>query len=242
MGTQIEIQKEVFSERKSGLDKYGELIVGRKGWAALLKYELIILLCQNTPGALGLLLRSKLYPLLLAECGRNVNFGTGVVLRHPNKIRIGDNVVIDDHCLLDAKGTDNEGIRIGRGVFIGRNTILSCKNGDITLGDRVNIGFNSEIFSGSRVTLENDVLVAAYTYFIGGGHAYDRTDLTFLEQARTSEGIHVEEDCWFGAGAKIQDGVRIGAHSIIGTGAVVTESVPANKIAAGIPARIIKDR
>ena len=58
------------------------------------------------------------------------------MLRHPHKIRIGDNVVIDDNCLIDAKGESNAGIRIGSGVFIGRNTILSCKNGDIELARR----------------------------------------------------------------------------------------------------------
>ena len=58
------------------------------------------------------------------------------MLRHPHKIHIGSNVVIDDNCLLDAKGETNRGIRIGDGVFIGRNTILSCKNGDIELGRR----------------------------------------------------------------------------------------------------------
>ena len=41
------------------------------------------------------------------------------------------------------------GITIGNGVFIGRNTILSCKNGDIALGDGANIGFNCEVFSAS---------------------------------------------------------------------------------------------
>ena len=45
-------------------------------------------------------------------------------------------MVIDDNCLLDAKGETNRGIRIGSGVFIGRNTILSCKNGDIELARR----------------------------------------------------------------------------------------------------------
>ncbi len=72
---------------------------------------------------------------LLGSCGRNVVFGQNVVLRHPHKIHIGDNVVIDDNCLLDAKGEGNDGIRIGSGVFIGRNTILSCKDGDIDLED-----------------------------------------------------------------------------------------------------------
>ena len=95
-----------------------------------------MLLCAWVPGALGLFLRSKLYPLLLGRVGRNVVFGANVTLRHPHKIHIGDNVVIDDHCCLDAKGTDNRGITIGNGVFVGRNTILSCKNGDIVIDDR----------------------------------------------------------------------------------------------------------
>ena len=96
--------------------------------------------------------------------------------RHPHKIRIGDNVVIDDQCCLDAKGTDNTGIVIGQGVFVGRNTILSCKNGDIVLADRANIGFNCEIFSASRVSVGPDTLVAAYSYLVGGDHEVtDRT-------------------------------------------------------------------
>ncbi len=92
-------------------------------------------LAQAWPGAIGLALRKTLYPLLLGSCGRNVIFGQNVVLRHPHKIHVGNNVVVDDNCLLDAKGESNRGIRIGSGVFIGRNTILSCKNGDIELAD-----------------------------------------------------------------------------------------------------------
>jgi acetyltransferase-like isoleucine patch superfamily enzyme len=85
------------------------------------------------PGALGLALRKACYPWLLGRCGRNVVFGQNVTLRHPHKIEIGDNVVIDDNCLLDAKGeTTRDSDR--HGVFVGRNTILSCKNGDIDLG------------------------------------------------------------------------------------------------------------
>ena len=107
--------------------------------------------------ALGLWLRQVFYPLLLKRCGRNVAFGTNVVLRHPHKIEIDDNVIIDDNCLLDAKGRTNAGIHIGAGTYIGRNSILSCKNGDIVLGRNVNIGFNCDVFSGSRV--ENFPLV-----------------------------------------------------------------------------------
>ena len=126
------------------------------------------------PGALGFALRKTLYPALLGACGRNVVFGQNVVLRHPHKIRIGDNVVIDDNCLLDAKGESNHGITIGSGVFIGRNTILSCKNGDIEIEDGANIGFNCELFSASRVRVGRDTLIAAYCYVIGGDHDFGR--------------------------------------------------------------------
>jgi serine acetyltransferase len=135
----VEIQKELFAAKKSARQKYCDLIIGQRGLWPLFKFEMIILLCQNTPGALGLLLRSKLYPRLLKRCGHNVNFGMGIVLRHPHKIEIGDNVVIDDLCVLDAKGFDNTGIRIGSGVFIGRGSIMSCKNGNIVLDDNVNL-------------------------------------------------------------------------------------------------------
>ena len=59
---------------------------------------------------------------------------------------------------------------IGSGVFVGRNTILSCKNGDIDIDDGANIGFNCELFSASRVRIGRDTLVAAYCYLIGGDH------------------------------------------------------------------------
>lgn len=237
----VEIQKELFAEKKSALAKYRDLVVGRAGLFALLKYELVTAF-SYVPGALGLFLRSKLYPCLLGACGRGVVFGTGVVLRHPHKIRLGDNVVVDDHCVLDAKGQSNAGITVGSGVFIGRNTILSCKNGDIVLGDQVNIGFNCEIFSGARVELGARVMLAAYTYIIGGGHAYDRIDVSPLEQARTAVGVTVGEGAWLGAGVKVLDGTSVGAHSIIGAGAVVTRDVPPQSIAAGVPAAVVRSR
>lgn len=237
----VEIQKELFAEKKSALAKYRDLVVGRAGLFALLKYELVTAF-SYVPGALGLFLRSKLYPCLLGACGRGVVFGTGVVLRHPHKIRLGDNVVVDDHCVLDAKGQSNAGITVGSGVFIGRNTILSCKNGDIVLGDQVNIGFNCEIFSGARVELGARVMLAAYTYIIGGGHAYDRIDVSPLEQARTAVGVTVGEGAWLGAGVKVLDGTSVGAHSIIGAGAVVTRDIPPQSIAAGVPAAVVRSR
>jgi acetyltransferase-like isoleucine patch superfamily enzyme len=235
-------QEQLFAPGKSSRAKYVELVVGRRGLAALLKYELIVMFAQSRPGALGLAIRKALYPMLLGSCGRNVVFGQHVVLRHPHKIHIGSNVVIDDNCLIDAKGDSNRGIRIGDGVFIGRNTILSCKNGDIELADGVNIGFNCEVFSASRVTIGRSVLMAAYSYVIGGDHDFSDPSKTVLEQTRTSAGVAIGDGVWMGAGAKVLDGVTIGEGAVIGAGAVVRDSVPASAIAVGIPARVVASR
>ena len=235
-------QDQLFDTRQSARQKYAALVVGRPGWGALLKHEAITLMAQNVPGALGFALRKTFYPSLLGACGRNVVFGQNVVLRHPGKIRIGDNVVIDDNCLLDAKGDTNRGITIGSGVFIGRNTILSCKNGDIELADGANLGFNCEVFSASRVTIGRSVLMAAYGYVIGGDHDFSDPSKSVLDQGRKSDGVTIGQGVWLGAGAKVLDGVAIGDKAIIGAGAVVTRDVPPQAIAVGIPAKVVANR
>jgi acetyltransferase-like isoleucine patch superfamily enzyme len=235
-------QEQLFAPGTSAREKYAALVVGRPGLAALFKYELVVSLAQARAGALGFALRKALYPTLLGSCGRNVVFGQNVVLRHPHKIRVGNNVVIDDNCLIDAKGTSNAGIRIGDGVFIGRNTILSCKDGDIEIADGANLGFNCEVFSASRVRIGAKALIAAYCYVIGGDHDYSDPSRSVLEQKRTSAGVVVGDGVWMGAGVKVLDGVTVGARAIVGAGAVVRDDVPERAVAVGLPARVVATR
>ena len=236
------VQEQLFDKRQSAREKYSALVVGQPGLAALLRYEFVVMLSHSMPGALGLALRKVFYPMLLGTCGHGVVFGHQVTLRHPHKIRIGSDVVVDDHCLLDAKGGDDSGIRIGNGVFVGRNSILSCKNGAIDIGDGANIGFNCEIFSAAKVTIGANVLMAAYCYLIGGDHDFSDNTRAVLHQGRTARGVTIGEGAWLGAGAKILDGVCIGKGAVIGAGAVVRESVPDRAIAVGVPARIVGAR
>lgn len=236
-----DIQKE-FGAARSKRERYADLVIGESGWWPLLRYELVMLLSSWVPGALGLFLRSKLYPLILGRAGRNVAFGMNVVLRHPKKIAIGDNVVVDDQCCLDAKGNTNKGIVLEDGVFVGRNTILSCKNGDIVLEKEANVGFNVEVFSAASVRVGARTLIAAYTYLVGGDHLYDRIDVPVLHQGRTARGIDVGENCWLGAHVVVTDGASIGRDAIVGAGSVVIGAVPEFHIVAGSPARIIRDR
>lgn len=235
-------QDQLFAGAQSARQRYAALVVGQPGWGALVHYELVQLLSQHVPGALGLALRKSLFASLLGACGRNVIFGQNVVLRHPHKIRIGDNVVVDDNCLIDAKGESNRGITIGSGVFLGRNSILSCKNGDIELADGANVGFNCEIFSASRVAIGKDTLLAAYCYVIGGDHEFSDPSAAVLSQGRRSAGVVIGAGAWLGAGAKVLDGVTIGNRAIIGAGAVVRDAVPDGAIAVGMPARVVGQR
>jgi acetyltransferase-like isoleucine patch superfamily enzyme len=238
----VAIQSALKDPRASAVSKYQDLVVGSRSLGRLILHESVVLVTSWVPGALGLVLRRVTYPWLLGSVGRNVTFGHGVVLRHPQKVHLGDDVVVDDLVVLDAKGNTNRGIELGDGVFLGRGTILSCKDGDITLGDHVNIGFHSEIFSGSQVTVGRHGLFAAYTYLVGGGHEFEKAGVPVIEQQRRSRGITLGENVWLGAGAKVMDGVTIGDHVVVGAGAVVTEDLPAGAVAVGVPARVVRTR
>jgi acetyltransferase-like isoleucine patch superfamily enzyme len=237
-----DMQGALFDDRRSPMQRYMDLFVGERSWWALVKYEAVLLCAAWVPGALGLVLRRLLYPRLLGACGRNVTFGVNVTLRHPRKIRIADDVAVDDGCVLDAKGAANDGIRIGRRVFLGRNTILACKEGDIVLEDGVNISYQCAVFSASSVRIGADTLLAAYCYVVGGGHEFDRTDVPVIRQGRPSKGIDIGRGAWLGAGAVVLDGVSVGHDAVVGAHAVVTQDVPPFAVAAGSPARVIRDR
>lgn len=239
---QVGIQDAMGQGDGSALRRYQDLVVGQRGLGRLLLYEIVMLASSWVPGALGLLLRKLLYPLLLATSGRGVVFGQGVVLRHPHKIRLGDGVTIDDLVVLDAKGTSNRGIEVGNAVFLGRGTILSCKDGDITLGDHTNLGFHCEVFSGSSVVVGRHGLFAAQVYLVGGGHAFEDSERAVIEQPRTSRGITLGDNVWLGTGAKVLDGVRVGDDVVVGANAVVLADLPDGAIAAGVPARVLRRR
>lgn len=223
--------------------QYAVVTLGTTAVSELIKFELISLLCANMPGALGILLRSKLYPTVLGSVGKNVVFGRGVTLRHPQKIKIGSNVIVDDNCVLDAKGETNEGITIGDGVFLGRNTILYCKNGDMEVQDKVNIGANCEVYSKRRLVIGQGTLIAAYNYIMSGGRYDYRSETPLADQSSYSDGpTLIGSNCWIGAKSVVMDNVSIGDNTVIGAGAIVTKDIPADATALGIPAKVIDQR
>ncbi|MBA3271363.1 MAG: acyltransferase, partial [Acidobacteria bacterium] len=96
--------------------------------------------------------------------------------------------------------------------------------------------------SASRVRVGKRILMAAYTYLVGGDHLYDRVDIPVLEQGRTARGIDVGDNVWLGTHVVVTDGSQVGRDAIIGAGAVVVGEIPEFAIATGIPAKVIRDR
>lgn len=240
------LHEQLTDTSKSSFGRYQDLALGSASIWYLIKYELIMLLASWVPGALGLVLRKLLYPFILGSVGRNVVFGQGVSIRHGQKISLGDNVIIDDGAVLDAKGGSNKGIIVNDNTIVSRNVVLSCKNGDISIGNGCTLGISTLIHAmeGSSVKLGDSVLVGAFSYFIGSGpYATDDLDLPFKKQGMLPQGgINVADNVWIGSHVQVLDGVNIGTGSIVAASTVVNKSVEDFAVVAGVPMKKLKSR
>jgi acetyltransferase-like isoleucine patch superfamily enzyme len=221
--------------------RYLQMFVGRESFAAFLRYELLTGLLGPMPGAAGYWLRARLYPGLLGRLGRGSVIGRSVVLRSPHRIALGERVLVDDGVVLDAKG-ERSAIRLGNDILLGRGTILSCNQATIETGDMLSIGPFCFFACKGRTVLGSNVAMGAGTYLMAGGHVSDDPETPILQQARTAQGITVEDNVWIGAGVKILDGVTVGRNSILAAGAVVSKDVPAYSLVMGNPARVVEKR
>lgn len=237
-------QKELLAQKKSLSSKYGALFVGEKGLWNLLRFEIIQLMFSWIPGAMGFALRKFFYPPLFKKVGQGVVFGRNITLRHPHKISVGADCFIDDNVVLDAKGGENRGLELGENVYIGRNTILSCKEGSILIADYCNISANCSLLSETEIKLGKFCFLAGHCYLVAGGnHSFDDPATPIMFQPSVSKGgIHIADDVWFGAGVIVLDGVSVGRGTVVGAGSVVTQSLPEYSVAVGSPAQKIRDR
>lgn len=111
---------------------------------------------------------------------------------------------------------------------------------------RVRIGAESSVnlFTAVRgdVTIGDGVRIGASTSILAFDHGTADPETPIRHQPHTSTGITIDDDVWLGAHVLVLDGVRIGAHSVIGAGAVVIRGIPAYSVAVGNPARVVRDR
>jgi acetyltransferase-like isoleucine patch superfamily enzyme len=242
-GTGTEFQEQITTGRRSALSAYREVTYGQSGFVGFLLFELLTALLSPLPGALGLFLRKIVYRRLVGRLGAGSVVGRNVTIRHPHKIFIGENVVIDDYVVLDAKGGAENVIRIGNGVVLSRSTVLSCKGGSISLGNKTNFAIGCVVHAGGPVTVGESCLLAAGCYLVGvGNHGFERTDIPMMAQPSVSKGLTLADDVWLGAKVVVLDGVTIEQGCVVGACSLVNQSLPSRCIAVGSPARIIRQR
>lgn len=113
-----------------------------------------------------------------------------------------------------------------------------CDYGEnIIAGEGVFINFGAVILDGAKVTIGRKTLIAP------GVHIYTARHPTDIKERRVWEDcapVTIGEECWIGGHATICPGVTIGDRTVIGAGSVVTRDIPADCLAVGNPAKVVK--
>ena len=128
--------------------------------------------------------------------------------------------------------------RLGRYSVIESGACINNAVGDVIIGDYTRVGLHNTIIGpvniGHHINLAQGITVTALN------HNFEDSEKRIDEQGVCTTPVVIEDDVWIGANAVILPGVRVGTHSVVAAGAVVTKDVPPHSIVAGIPAKIIK--
>ncbi|QIC69944.1 acyltransferase [Acinetobacter indicus] len=133
----------------------------------------------------------------------------------------------------------------GRKISIGDNTFIAADctlHGPLHIGSEVAINHHS-ILDGGRVGIKihDQVRIAAYCHLYAFDHGMDLAQPIYQQPVR-SQGIEIERDVWLGAHVGVKDGIKIGAHAVVGMHSMVTKDIESRAIVAGNPARLIRYR
>jgi acetyltransferase-like isoleucine patch superfamily enzyme len=164
------------------------------------------------------LMRRILMRAMCKHAGSDLQVGCNVVLKHPETIEFGDCVFIGSQTMI--QGRFDGTCRIGNHVWIGPQAYFDAR--DLIIEDYVGWGPGAKVLGSEHtgVPVEDPIIA---------------TNLV-IKPVRIGVGADI------GMNASILPGVRIGANSVVGAGAVVTRDVPEYAVVAGVPARVLRDR
>lgn len=169
-------------------------------------------------GSFDYLMRRVLLRAMCKRAGHGLRVGPGVVFKHPETMEFGDAVFIGAQAMI-------------QGRFDGM-----CK-----IGDHVWIGPQA-YFDARSLELENYVGWGPGAKVLGSTHTGEPLDAPIIATSLVIKPVFVGRGADVGMNASILPGVRIGANSIVGAGAVVTEDVPEFAVVAGVPAKFLRSR
>ncbi len=177
-------------------------------------------------------LNKKYYSLLISnkfKSAKNLSFGRPI------------NLIKGEHCFLIGKNTS-----FGKMVVLTAWEFFENKtyNPIVKIGENCRFGDYLHLTCSKSIIIGDNVLTGRWVTISDNGHG--STDFTTLQippikRNLVSKGeIRIEDDVWIGDKVTILSGVNIGKGSIIGANSVVTKDIPPFSIAAGNPAKIIK--
>jgi acetyltransferase-like isoleucine patch superfamily enzyme len=133
-------------------------------------------------------------------------------------------------------------LRFGRFSWIGHGTKIRCHEGVVEIGPKTVLGQECTISAYRRVRIGEQCVVADRAMFIDFDHNVADVERPIRKQGIYMRDVVVGNNVWVGYNAQILRGVTVGDNAIIGANSVVTRDIPANAVAAGSPARVIRMR
>lgn len=154
--------------------------------------------------------------------------------------------MVGQRCIINALSL--EGIQLGAGVSIGRETSIECTGSfkelgkGFVVGNNVGLGEKCHYGCAGGIEIGDNTIVGIYVTMHSENHIFSDMNKPIRMQGVNHKGIRIGCDCWIGAKATILDGTVIGNGCVIAAGAVVTGQFPDNCVIGGVPAKIIKYR
>jgi acetyltransferase-like isoleucine patch superfamily enzyme len=135
-------------------------------------------------------------------------------------------------------------VRVGAGTSIRPYAQLLADTGFVHIGRDCTVNSFCILNGAGGLTIGDHVRIGAQTTIIAGNHGFDDDSRSIREQEAegTRKGIVIADDVWMGYGVRITDGVKVGAHSVLAAGTVITHDVPENAIICGVPGRVLRMR
>jgi acetyltransferase-like isoleucine patch superfamily enzyme len=135
------------------------------------------------------------------------------------RLVIGEQSLLEPNCWITI--SEHGRVTIGEGTFLNMGTMVACEN-EVTIGD--------------HVMLANGCFVS------DASHRYDDRSMPVTWQGFTSKGpTRIGSNTWFGVNCVVTTGVTVGERCVIGANSVVTRDLPDGVIAAGAPAKVVRE-
>jgi acetyltransferase-like isoleucine patch superfamily enzyme len=133
-------------------------------------------------------------------------------------------------------------VTFGRFVWVGDGTKIRCHKGAVVIGQKTVLGQECTISAYKRVRIGEQCVIADRAMFIDFDHGVVEVERPIRQQGIYMRPVEVGSNVWIGYGACVLRGTRVGDNTVIGTNSVVTKDVPANAVAGGVPAKVLRMR